>query len=397
MAQSIYPFVIGVKTDNTAPFSPQMNSKAERLNRTLCEKMRALLFDSGLEKEMWGEALRVSCYVTNRSPSVACDVTPIQLWTKVRPDLSKLKLFGCDAFAKNLRYTKKLDERSEKLKFVGYAHNGFRLWDSVKRKVITSRDVKFGDVSRDIRKNESVVQLELESEDDVDDRDDVDVSPAQPQVDDSTGGESDDEDAGAEQLDEPYQLRPRGQIRPPEVYDDYHMNLTEVSLGQSSVMLSFSDAVSCDEKNKWLKAINEEKRSLSLNQTWKYVPVKEASGRKILSSKWVFKVKENGVYKARLVVRGFQQESGVDYQETYSPVVNMTSLRVLLAVTAAKNFVVKTFDVKTAFLNGQLDEDVFMHIPEGFEKKNGMICKLTEFVWSQASATYVESNVEKVT
>ena len=124
----------GIILDNTIPYSPQMNGKAERLNRTLIEKTRALLLDSGLNKEMWGEAVRVAAYLLNRSPTSVSEKTPSEMWYKTKPNLSNLKLFGCSAFAKTLGQLKKLDDRSKKFIFVGYAKNGYRLWDQKKIK-----------------------------------------------------------------------------------------------------------------------------------------------------------------------------------------------------------------------------------------------------------------------
>ncbi|KAJ8872178.1 hypothetical protein PR048_025780 [Dryococelus australis] len=90
------------------------------------EKTRALLFDSGLDKQMWGEALHTSTYLLNRSPSVTVDLTPAELWFGKKPDHSNLKLFGCVAYAKNLKRLKKLDDRSKRLMMIGYSMNGYR-------------------------------------------------------------------------------------------------------------------------------------------------------------------------------------------------------------------------------------------------------------------------------
>lgn len=398
----------GIQTDVTTVYTPQNNGKAERLNRTLCEKMRALLFDSGLPKSMWGEAVQVACYLTNRSPTRACNVTPYEMWTGSKPDLKKLKIFGCDAYAKVLTYTKKLDERSVKMTFVGYAPNGYRLWNAEKQKICISRDVKFVEEKvSELKTNcetENCVSLELSSDDEI--SEDVDVEEAenseseQVETPDGSGGLDDsDPGSGEEKLasvgpddSSPAALRPRDQLRKPEYYHDYHLNVTDV-LGQT--MLTFEDAVCGSEKSKWLDAIDEEKKSLVENGTWKYVDVNEAKGRKILSTRWVFKIKDNGKYRARLVVRGFEQVQGVDFKECYSPVVNVTSLRVLMAVAASKNFACKVFDVKTAFLNGELDEEVFIHIPEGFAKKRGKICKLEKSLYGLRQAPLMWNNTLK--
>lgn len=104
--------------------------------------------------------------------------------------------------------------------------------------------------------------------------------------------------------------------------------------------------------------------------------------RKPITSKWVFKIKTkaNGTldkYKARLVARGFTQIQGIDYMETFAPVVKLNSIKVLLALATQFNFEIHQLDVKTAFLNGYIDEDIYMIIPEGLlTSSSDQVCKL---------------------
>lgn len=109
--------------------------------------------------------------------------------------------------------------------------------------------------------------------------------------------------------------------------------------------------------------------------------------KKILSNKWIFKLKDDGRYKAR-IIRGCEQKYGLDYEETFSPVISMSSLRMVLALPVQKMQVVETFDVKTAFLNGTLIGDVYMEIPEEYNKKHGKICKLNKALYSLKQARY---------
>lgn len=112
------------------------------------EKARALIFDSNMKKEMWGEAVYTATFLLNRSPTTTTECTPIEMWEHKKPDLRRLQLFGCDAYAKVLGPLKKLDERYKKYTFVGYAPVGYRLWDSSKRKIHIARDVKFGNLTK---------------------------------------------------------------------------------------------------------------------------------------------------------------------------------------------------------------------------------------------------------
>ncbi|KAD5961972.1 hypothetical protein E3N88_13445 [Mikania micrantha] len=112
----------------------------------------------------------------------------------------------------------------------------------------------------------------------------------------------------------------------------------------------------------WEIAMKEEMKSLEKNRTW--VLTKLPSGKKALQNKWVYRIKDesNGSkrYKARLVVKGFQQKEGVDYNEIFSPVVKMTTIRLVLSIVASENLHLEQLDVKTAFLHGDLDEDIYM-------------------------------------
>lgn len=120
----------------------------------------------------------------------------------------------------------------------------------------------------------------------------------------------------------------------------------------------------------WKKAIDDELESLLKNNTWTIV--KKPINRDIVGCKWVFKVKSSPgssdvKRKARLVAKGFSQKEGIDFNETFSPVVRYDSIRIMLALTAIFDWEIAQFDVKTAFLNGDLEEDIYMEIPKGLQ------------------------------
>ncbi|CAI7813579.1 unnamed protein product [Closterium sp. NIES-53] len=129
----------------------------------------------------------------------------------------------------------------------------------------------------------------------------------------------------------------------------------------------------CDAEE-WKKAMESELKNIEENGTWELVELPE--GRKAITSKWLFKIKSDADgkierYKSRLVAKGYQQKDKVDYKEFSSPVVKPTTLRTLLAGAAIKGWVVKQMDVTTAFLNGVLEEEIFMAQPEGFDDGSG--------------------------
>lgn len=126
--------------------------------------------------------------------------------------------------------------------------------------------------------------------------------------------------------------------------------------------------------------------SLHSNDVW--VLVKPPSNRKVVGSKWVFKRKVNADseierYKARLVAQGCTQRYGLDYEETFSPVVRFESVRSLIALGAQQGLILHQMDVAIAFLHGELDEEVYMEQPEGFVKegKEGLVCRLKRSIY----------------
>ncbi|KAL0458662.1 UNVERIFIED_CONTAM: Retrovirus-related Pol polyprotein from transposon RE1 [Sesamum latifolium] len=115
--------------------------------------------------------------------------------------------------------------------------------------------------------------------------------------------------------------------------------------------------------------MEEELAALERNQTWELVP--KLNDVKPISCKWVYKIKRRTDgsierHKARLVARGFSQQYGLDYDETFSPVAKLTTVRVLLALAASKNWNLWQMDVKNAFLHGELDREIYMNQPTGF-------------------------------
>lgn len=373
----------GISMDFSPPYSPQNNGKAERLNRTLCEKTRALLFESGLNKGFWTEAINVAAYVTNRSPSNSKRATPEEIWSGKRPDLRKLKIFGSTAYAKSLTPLKKMEERSKKMTFVGYANCGYRLWDG--EKIIISRDVVFVEKQKDIdfehnsKSKETYIHIQNTENDN---EDNEDTNTIENEIEEVTPGPSTD-------TPEPIssRLRDRNQLKAPSELQDYITDLSNITnIAESSILLTFKEALDGDDSEKWKKAIHEEKMAILNNETWNYVDAEEARGRKILTSKWIFRVKDNGRYKARLCARGFMQTPGQDFEDTYSPVVNFSSLRTLFAIAATENLNFQIFDITSAFLNGKIEEDIYMEIPEGFEKKTNKICKLNKSLYGLKQA-----------
>ena len=136
----------------------------------------------------------------------------------------------------------------------------------------------------------------------------------------------------------------------------------------------------------WGEAIRSEMSSLMRNETWSLVP--RPVNKNVVGSKWIFKLKRNPDgsierYKARLVAQGFTQVHGVDYNEVFSPVVKFTSIRTLFAFANDNNYEIHHMDVKTAYLNGELDHEIYMEQPEGFVDplNPSFVCKLKKSIY----------------
>jgi len=150
---------------------------------------------------------------------------------------------------------------------------------------------------------------------------------------------------------------------------------------------TYREAASSPQAASWVQTMTEEKESLHKNDTWDLVL--PSKGRKIVGCKWVFKLKDASPdfvaprYKARLVAKGFSQKEGIDYHEIFSPVVKHTSIRALLALVALFDLELEQMDVKTAFLHGELEEEIFMAQPEDFvvEGKENHVCLLKKSLY----------------
>jgi hypothetical protein len=136
--------------------------------------------------------------------------------------------------------------------------------------------------------------------------------------------------------------------------------------------------------------MKDEMNSLMTSQTWELTELPQR--KKALHNKWVYRVKEehdgSKRYKARLVVKGFQQKEGVDYTDIFSPVVKLTTIRLVLGIVATENLHLEQLDVKTAFLHGDLEEDIYMSQPQGFivQGKENLVCKLRKSLYGLKQA-----------
>lgn len=375
----------GIKRQFTVAYTPQQNGVAERMNRTLLERTRAMLATAGLEKQFWAEAVKTACYVINRSPSTAIDLkTPMEMWTGKPANYSYLHIFGSPAYVMyNTQEKSKLDPKSRECIFLGYTDGvkGYRLWDPTSRKVVISRDVVF--VENKIQAKEGSTSKEKIETTTVE----VEEMPV------SSEAAPEHEEQEQAEIETPQVRRPTRERREPAWHSDYSMesNVAYCLLTEDGKPSTFHEAMKGQESSLWMAAMQEEIEALHKNKTWDLVQLPQR--RKAIGNKWVYKIKRNGNdqverYRARLVVKGFAQKEGIDFNEIFSPVVRLTTIRVILAMCATFDLYLEQLDVKTAFLHGELEEEIYMLQPEGFEEqgKENLVCRLNKSLYGLKQA-----------
>lgn len=381
----------GIRHERTVAYTPEQNGKAEREDRTLVESARTMLQSKSLDKRFWAEAINTAAFVLNRSvPIGPRSETPYELWCGKKMDVKDFKNFGDEVFThvpKQRR--KKWHAKAKPRIFVGYSEvsKAYRIWSAETNKIEVLRDVFFkrkGQSVRDDGKEAEEPKCDLEVP--VPKRVDEEAQREIIEIDDDTDSEEPDElmdvdsqrrgQRGGRQLERDAgdsgsqrQLRDREQLRAPDRYPDYASS--SLFLMEGIEPKNFQEALESDRSQQWKEAMDEELAALEKNKTWILTepPKKET----VLPNRWVFKVKlkDDGTidrYRARLVVKSFLQRPGLDYFGTFSPVVKFDSIQMMLALAAAHQMHIEQFDVKTAFLHGELKESVDnMEQPAGFE------------------------------
>lgn len=287
-------------------------------------------------------------YILNRTATGQTpNSTPYETWYGKKPNLEHARVFGSEAYVHvpDQKRTK-LDPKSKKLLFVGYDNNSrnYRLFDPSTRKITISRNVLFNEKVKGFIENPNIVPIMIDENYEAPEPD----VQQNLQIDEPEFNILEDNENEIPEQENPPNLRPGREIRLPSRFEGFELNIAEVEIPRT-----YQEALKCDEAEHWKTAINEEFDALRKNQTWD--EVEPPPGKKIISSRWVFRVKRSpdglvSRYKARLCAKGFAQEKGIDYDEIFSPTTRFDSIRVLLAITAARNYEVKQFDIKTAFL-----------------------------------------------
>lgn len=183
-------------------------------------------------------------------------------------------------------------------------------------------------------------------------------------------------------------IRTAGKPKPNYLPPEYNFNAIE----HRADPLTYEEAIASPNVENWKKAMKSEFDSLISNGTWDLVELPK--GKKAINCKWVFKTKFNAhgfvdKYKARTVAKGCAQTYGIDYIETFAPVVRYQSIRLLLATAVKLNLYIRQMDAVTAFLNGELQEEVYMRQPKGFEDGTNRVCKLKKSLYGLKQSSRV--------
>lgn len=396
----------GIVHQKTNIYTPEQNGVSERSNRTLVERARCMLFDAGLEKMFWAEAINTAVYLKNRSPTSGLqNATPFELWTNSKPDVSHVRVFGSRVMVhipKEKR--RKWDTKSKPHILVGYAENvkGYRIYDTNKKCIIVSRDVI---IQENLKSNidDSILvsvgeisetqQIKSESDEPVDkaaNKDPAENNDLMDNIDQASNSLL----QNVEEI--PLSQEPKRIRRPPQRYGFTNLCLQSNAENQNDPV-SIQQALQGCDKDNWVAAMKEELQAFKENDAWVVVN-KVPQGKTLVQCKWVYKKKldsDNSVrYRARLVAKGFTQIPGIDYDETFSPVVRHSTLRLLFALSVQLDLNVTHLDVKTAFLNGQLKEDIYMAYPkiDLESNSNRIIVKLNKAIYGlkQASRSWYE-------
>ncbi|GKE19287.1 zinc finger, CCHC-type containing protein [Tanacetum coccineum] len=408
----------------TAPYSPQQNGVVERRNRTVLSTTRSMMKAMKLPLNFWAEAVRHAIYILNRVPTRALiDKTPYEALYNRKPNLENLRIFGCTAYAKiTIPHLKKLDDRSIPMIYLGVEEGSkaCRLYDPIAKKKHISRDVKFmetkpWDWNKD--KEDTSTQNTFRTSFVVEGVDNENATPVNTEINDNVDNTYQEQDpitdpnspitpptytynphseeeeeattSSMENLGNRFDDTPvRGFKNLTEIYENTHEVETENLLLMEEEPRNYKEA-STDKK--WIEAMEIELDSINKNNTWTLTTL--PPDQKAIGLKWVFKTKRDAEgkiikYKARLVAKGYVQEQGIDFDEVFAPVARIETVRLILALAAYHGWQVHHLDVKSAFLHGDLKEEVYVTQPEGFvqQRNSGKVYKLIKALYGLRQA-----------
>ena len=381
---------LGLEFEFTARNTPQQNGQVERAFAATYGRMRAMMHEAGIHgderKKYWVEAAATATKVGNLLVNDRKSKCAHEKVYGTMPKFARhLRTFGEHGVMTKAsgKIQNKLEDRGIKVRFVGYARNHagnvYRMMDPVTQKVYITRDVTWLSGSNE----EKEVQV-------VEDDDVVVIGPSDGEEEadgvqnsrvDGNGNENDMEKEPAMETVEPPKKIPRELLRLQDHNNPGRLELEGSELcflvsdddPEKQVVrppLTFREAWDHEdphERKLWREAIREEFHQMILKGVWRKKGVKGLpDGRIGIGTKWVFALKKDGRHRARLVAKGYDQVAGIDFFFNFAPVMTDVTLRVLLCLWISNEWYAIQGDVKTAFLNGELEEEIYIEIPDGY-------------------------------
>lgn len=412
----------GIKRQLTVPYTPQQNGIAERANRTLVEMARTMIVHSGVSEGFWAEAIKTSAYIRNRTTTkILRDKTPFEIWNGYKPTVGHFKIFGSKAIVLDKKAKNKFSAKSAECIMIGYSEESkaYRLYNTSNRRVIVARDVIFlentfdefeGENNDDVliikydaanseQEDENGVHREGESQDYVSNNNNGEFAVQCNEIPDDVRREikshneeltvpgddikslAEDQVSGQPVVSigpgRPRLLRDGSRGRPRKLFNELH------AMGKCHIETpeNVEQAIDGPYGVEWQKSMKSEYDSLVKNGTWELANLPE--GQVAIGCKWVYAVKrtkDGGIHKlkSRLVAKGCSQRYGVNYSETFSPVVRYANIRLVIGLAVEYGIHLHQLDVSSAYLNGDLHDTVYMKQPPYFEdrKNPGKVLRL---------------------
>ncbi|KAJ9542631.1 hypothetical protein OSB04_029137 [Centaurea solstitialis] len=389
----------GISQNFSSVRTPQQNGVAERRNRTLIEAARSMLSEANLATQFWAEAVNTACYTQNRSLIVKrFRRTPYELFRNRKPSIEHLHIFGCVCYILNNKDNLgKFDSKSDDGIFLGYssiskptrnqwADSFFQVPETP---IIdpTPQDLPDGFEENPLPPTEihtpplinatPITQITpTEPDQPTNSEDFSQTTVSEPAPTNLLPDPSVNEASTSGQVYQPPALRWTKDHPVDQVLGNPSSGIkTRRQSGNICLYVNFiseNEPKAIDDALRdpaWVSAMQEELEEFIRNNVWLLVP--RPRKRTIIGSKWIFrnKLDEIGTIirnKARLVAQGYRQEEGIDYDETFAPVARLEAIRLFLAFAAHMNFKVYQMDIKNVFLNGKLNEEVYVAQPPGF-------------------------------
>jgi hypothetical protein len=394
--------------------TPQWRGVSERLNRTLFDKARAMLKGNNVPNYLWAEAIKYATDLKNASPTkLIKNATPHERFTGEKANYENFRTFGSQVEFKDNNVKKKLDDRTTTGIYIGYdsVQKCSRIFIPATMRIAFARnnEVSFHGKELTTPEQDNLNEPRISSGDAhereviyLDDEDDEEEEPIRREQPIADGNQQEQPNVEPIQVEQPVfeQAQPREparierarnqqlsaagrpvrvtQKRQQREFDRLvsskinSLNVEEALMtGEEfeNTPTTYQEVLANENKENWIISMKKEVESLYDNHTFEIVGQPE--GKPIVSSKWVLKLKRKpdgsvDKFKARLVARGFSQTQGVDFTETFAPTLRMETIRFLINYALKNNLETHHMDVNAAFLNGELSEEIYMKLPDGF-------------------------------